>query len=91
MNKHSVYSGTRCRHAQRLCNITVVFTAMDFGPLSQAFSMNPFLMGGGSGIPNGSMMSQLMGAAGLHQGWAGALSGKTVNQLWMKDENKVTI
>jgi hypothetical protein len=59
---------------------------MDFGSLSQAFSMNPFLMGG-SGMPNGHMMSQLMGA-GLHQGWPGALSGK---QLWMKDENKVTV
>jgi hypothetical protein len=61
---------------------------MDFGPLSQMLAMNPYLMGGGPvPLPNGaSMMQQLMGAAGLHQGWAGALSGKTVNQLWMKED-----
>lgn len=60
---------------------------MEFGPLSQMLAMNPYLLG----MPNGSVMHQLMGAAaaGLHQGWAGGMAGKPMGPLWNKEENKV--
>ncbi|XP_046385917.1 protein strawberry notch [Ischnura elegans] len=61
------------------------FSGLDYGSLSQALQMNPYLLSNGAG---GNMMNQLMNPA-FHQGWAGGLSGKTVNQLWMKDENKL--
>lgn len=46
--------------------------------------LNPFLMQG-----NSSLLSQLLNQTSMHQGWAGALPGKTVSQLWMNDESKV--
>ncbi|KAG8237954.1 hypothetical protein J437_LFUL016299 [Ladona fulva] len=61
------------------------FSGLDYGSLSQALQMNPYLLANGAG---NNMMSQLMNPA-FHQGWAGGLSGKTVNQLWMKEENKM--
>lgn len=45
--------------------------------------LNPFLMQG-----NSSLLSQLLNQTTMHQGWAGALPGKTVSHLWMNDESK---